>query len=251
MSDSLKIPAGVVVSAGGRVKYPLDLVEYGRIYGREEVSVRGWVRRGKKIGELPPLDSPPDFILWWKRHMSHRLPDSVERAAIEAKRGDLVLESPVSADLPGPDVPAEAGESILLSHDLAGSASDSLARLRSASALYYSKLQEALRAGNQVDADLWRKDWLLIEEKQRHWEKDINKIELERGDTVRKADLLPKLAALAGAQRRNFLLAMKAFGRDVAPNLSDDELDEYAEPHVEECFRRLREGEFAAALQQK
>jgi hypothetical protein len=245
VSDSLKIPAGVVVSAAGRVKYPRDLAEYGVVYGRKEVAVRSWVRLGKGNGELPPLDSPAEMTRWWKRWMKHQLPDALERAAIEEKREDLVLESsPLPVD-PVADVPPE---SITLTTSMAGSASDSLERLRSASALYYSKLQEALDAGDRAEADSWRKDWLAAEEKQRHWEKDINKILLERGEMVRKADLLGPLSALAGTLRRNFLVAFREFARDVAPNLTDAEIDVYARPHVEECFRRLRENEFSAAL---
>lgn len=214
--------------------------------------MRSWVRLGKGNGELPPLDSPAEMMLWWKRWMKQQVPEVIERAAIEAKREDLVLESPVLPPAPA----SERGKSALLSvvgsislsTDMAGSAMDSLDRLRSASALYFAKMQEALLAGDRAEADSWRKDWLAAEEKQRHWEKDINGILLARGEMVRKADLIASLTSLAGTLRRNFLSAFKTFGRDVAPGLSEDDLDRFSEPHVEDCFRRLRDSEFSAAL---
>jgi len=244
VSDSMKIPAGVAVSESGRVKYPRDLAEYGEVYGRKEVAVRAWVRLGKGFGDLPPLDSPAEMVLWWKRNMKQSVPDRLERLAISAPREDLVLESVV---LPlGP--PPGMGESIVLNTELAGSASDSLMRLRSASALCFEQYQAALKAGDAAKADLWRKDWLAAEEKQRHWEKDINKILEGRGELVNKAELVGKLTTLAGTIRRNFVAAMKSFGRDVAPNLSEDEIDAFSTSHVEDCFRRLRENDLSAAL---
>ena len=243
----MKIPDGVTVSASGRAKYPRDLAEYGEIYGRTEVAVRSWVRIGKAKGELPPLDNPPEMVLWWGRWMSQRLPDSIETAAIRSKVPDLVLEAQ-EIEAPAVVVEPVAGETGTLSLEMARDAMESLNRLRSASALYYEKLQGAIEKGDQPQADLWQKQWLAIEEKQRHWERDIGKIEAARGDSVRKADLISALTTLAGTLRRNFVGGMKSFARDVAPNLSDDEIDEYARPHVEDCFRRLRDSELSAAL---
>lgn len=251
MSGSLKIPVGVVVSESGRVKYPRDLAEYGEIYGKKEVSVRAWVRLGKAKGELPPLDAPSEMVLWWKRWMSHRVPDRLERLAISALKPDLVLEPEVAAAEPPlkPEpAPPVLGDSIDLSTDMAGSAGDSLDRLRSASALCFAQYQAGLKAGDPARADLWRKDWLAAEEKQRHWEKDINKILQDRGELVRMAAVVGKLSTLAGTLRRNFIGAMKSFGREVAPNLTDDEIDAYSDPHIQDCFRRLRENELSAAL---
>jgi hypothetical protein len=234
----MKIPAGVTVSGSGRVKYPRDLADYGEFYGRTEVAVRAWVRHGKGIGDLPPLDDAAEMVLWWKRNMKNAVPDYLERVAIGSKPVDLpALPPPVS------------GESVSLTMDMAGSAMDSLNRLRSATALCFAQYQKALEAGDLPAADLWRKDWLAAEEKQRHWEKDINRIQKERGDLVHKGELIAKLTTLAGTLRRNFQAAMKSFARDVAPNLSDAEMDAYAEPHVEDCFRRLRENDLSAALQ--
>lgn len=209
--------------------------------------MRGWVRLGKKKGELPPLDDAPAMVLWWARHMTQRLPDSIETAAIRSKSPDLVLEG---EKIKAPEVKKapETGESVKLSLDLAGNAMESLNRLRSASALYFSKVQDALEIGDQSQADLYQKQWLAIEEKQRAWERDIGKIEEARGETVRKADLISALTTIGGTLRRNFVSGMKAFARDVAPGLSDEEIDRYAEPHVQDCFRRLRDGELSAAL---
>jgi hypothetical protein len=182
--------------------------------------------------------------------MSHRVPDRMERLAITSRKEDLVLESPVvepeKPKKPAPEAPS--GDSIDMGGVVAGSAMDSLDRLRTASALCWEQYKAALEAGESAKADLWRKDWLAAEEKARHWEKDINGILANRGELVKKADLIPMLVTLAGTLRRNFIASMKTFARDVAPNLSDAEIDEFASPHVEECFRKLRENEFSLAL---
>lgn len=295
--SGLRVPVGVVVSGAGRVKYPRTYEEYGVIFGRQAVAVRAWVRHGKKVGSLPPLDDAGELVSWWKSWMTQKVPPALESAAREARRiadgavsraenggpgapglsggasfdgvggdagpvdgaagagngvvpgggqgGDLVLDGGTAEEKGQAE---EKRESVILELVEGASASDSLKRLRSATALCFAQYQKALEAGDRAEAESWRKDWLAAEEKQRHWEKDINAILQKRGELVPKAELLPALASLASALRRNYLNSMKAYGREVAPDLGDDELERRAGPHVEVCFERLRESEFAAAL---
>lgn len=247
MSEGLKIPAGVEVSGTGRVKYPKTYDEYGEILGREGVSVRGWVAHGKKMGELPPLDAPCELIEWWKRWMKQKVPAGLEKAAREVRSkdspDDFSLESEESEESGSSET-----ESISLDLTAGGSASDSLDRLRSASALCYQKYREALKDGDRGEAESWRKDWLEAEKTQRQWEKDINSILEQRGELVSRPKILGLLAGLATALRRNFQAAKLEFGRELAPELGDEELERRAEPYVEACFARLRESEFADAL---
>lgn len=251
MSEGLKIPTGVEVSGAGRVKYPLNYPDYGEIFGRTAVSVRGWVAHGKKVGDLPPLDAPIELVEWWKRWMKQKVPAGIEKAAREARSKevpeDFALQSEVLAEPVEPVEPAR--EPILLDVSTGGSAGDSLDRLRAASALCYRKYQEALAADDRGEAESWRKDWLEAEKTQRQWEKDINSILEQRGELVSRAQILGHLAGLASALRRNFQAAKIEFGRELAPDLTDEELQLRAEPYVEACFSRLRESEFAEALQ--
>jgi hypothetical protein len=248
VSEGLKIPAGVEVSGTGRVKYPKNYPEYGQCFGRTGVSVRGWVAHGKKVGELPPLDDPDDLVRWWKSYMKQKVPDGVQKAAREVRDNespdDFALEAP-AVEVPSVSV----SESISLEVSAGGNASDSLDRLRSASALSFQRYQKALKDGDQADAESWRKDWLAAEQAQRQWEKDINSILEQRGELVSRAKILGLLASLASALRRNFQASKIEFGRELAPDLGDEELERRAAPYVEACFVKLRESEFAEALQ--
>jgi len=54
-------------------KYPRPLSHYAQAYGRSVEGISGWVRRGKKAGELPPLHSPPALLAWYQRHIGQCL----------------------------------------------------------------------------------------------------------------------------------------------------------------------------------
>jgi|GEM_PF-3454969 len=237
------------VGADGRVYYPETYAAYGEKYQRKESAIRGWVRLGKKNQDLPPLEDPKQLVIWWEKWMSQKVPSPIERLARSSPETAASEEFSLEAETV--DGSEDIPESITLDMAAAGSAMDSLQRLRSASKLCYEQYQAALRKGDHTKAGTWRKDWLDAEEKQRHWEKDITNILVKRGELVNKTELLGLLTSLAGTLRRNFQAAMKIYGRDLAPTLTDDELLTFSERHLEACFARLREDEFSTALQTK
>lgn len=234
------------------MKYPLDYEVYGEIYGKKEGAVRSWVRRGKEVLELPPLDDAPELAQWWDRWMKQSVPDGIDTAARAAlAKGEdsdvLELESETIPAEAAPVVPV-LGESVDLEMHVDGDAMESLQRLRSATKLYFEQHKKALKDGDHAAAANWRKDWLLAEEKQRHWEKDIVSILANRGELVSKAEILAGLASLAGMMRRNFIAAMLGFCEEIAPEFDDAERRRRVKPHVDVCFERLRDSEFAEAL---
>lgn len=234
------------------MKYPLDYEAYGAIYGKKEGAVRAWVRRGKEVLELPPLDDASALVKWWERWMKQSVPDGIDSAA----RASLKKAAePEALELESEVIPVEAvekaselGESVNLEMYVDGDAMESLGRLRSATKLYFDQHKKALSEGDHAAAATWRKDWLAAEEKQRHWEKDINDIMRKRGELVSVAEITSGLVSLSGMMRRNFIAAMLGLCEEVAPELSDAERRKRVKPHIDVCFDRLRDSEFAEAL---
>jgi hypothetical protein len=56
-------------------KYPKKLPEYAAFYGKDERTIKRMIRRGKELGDLPPLDEPSKMAAWWRRSMDHDVPD--------------------------------------------------------------------------------------------------------------------------------------------------------------------------------
>lgn len=57
------------------VKYKNKLPHYGEFFGQTERTIKRWVRRGKELNDLPPLDDPPKMAVWWRRSMDNQVPD--------------------------------------------------------------------------------------------------------------------------------------------------------------------------------
>jgi len=57
------------------VKYPKKLPEYAALFGQTVRTVARWIRRGKEMEDLPPLDKPEQMAGWWRRCMDHQVPD--------------------------------------------------------------------------------------------------------------------------------------------------------------------------------
>jgi hypothetical protein len=55
-------------------------------------TVKEWVALGKEAGDPVPLDDGSALAAWWVRHMKHRVPDAILRAAAAGKP---LLELPV------------------------------------------------------------------------------------------------------------------------------------------------------------
>ena len=59
------------------VKYKKKLTEYCDTYSVEKSArvIKRWIRRGKELNDLPPLDEPHRMAGWWRRCMDHEVPD--------------------------------------------------------------------------------------------------------------------------------------------------------------------------------
>lgn len=58
-------------------KYAKKLSEYALLFGQTDRTVKRWIRRGKELGVLPPLDTPEQMAAWWRRCMDHQVPDQL------------------------------------------------------------------------------------------------------------------------------------------------------------------------------
>jgi hypothetical protein len=56
-------------------KYKNKLPEYAEIFGQTERTIKRWIRRGKELSDLPPLDDPSKMATWWRRSMDNQVPD--------------------------------------------------------------------------------------------------------------------------------------------------------------------------------
>ena len=90
-----------------RVRYSRPLSELATLYEASERTLKKWIRAGKQVADLPPLDEPALMGAWWLRVMTYRMPDKL-LALAQVKTGDNGAPASDSAltDLP-PATPAE------------------------------------------------------------------------------------------------------------------------------------------------
>jgi hypothetical protein len=110
------------------VEYRRRMDDYAGIYETALRTVKRWAATGREAGDPCPLDEPGKMPAWWTRHMKHRVPDSILRAAgqgVEAAEAAVVMDLPIHGDgvavdfLPeGRGVEAELGRLETLSAQL-------------------------------------------------------------------------------------------------------------------------------------
>lgn len=75
-----------ITSTRKHAKYKEKLPHYASLYGQTERTIKRWIRRGKELNDLPPLDHPELMAAWWRRCMDHQVPDYL--LAVESKGDD-------------------------------------------------------------------------------------------------------------------------------------------------------------------
>src|SRR5215813_5690035 len=52
-----------------QAKYPQQLRDYAKVYGRSGQCIANWIKRGKHVGKLPPLEDIAKMRDWYAQHI--------------------------------------------------------------------------------------------------------------------------------------------------------------------------------------
>lgn len=248
-----------------RVKYAKLLVKYEEIYGHKVRAIKCWISIGKKSTppDPPPLDEPAQMPDWWRRHMKHRIPDSINTAAAksraEAASRPANAPSPFGADglpiAPSPGA-ASAGPgdlSDIQTLDLRGA----VEQLRRSLAVNHKLMQDSMRERFDEQGQLIPPDQGLISARQnaykqifdilRKAENDLVKWEEARCDLVSRSDVRAENNRISSAIFNAVLRLVKNIRPQLA-NKTPPEQDQIWERETLACFSSLKSSKFATPL---
>ena len=98
------------------VTYARRMEEYAERYETALRTVKRWAAVGRESGDSCPLDRPEEMPTWWTRHMKHRVPDALFRAAGKSTPATLLtVDAPATsppATPPGDDVEVPEGRGV-------------------------------------------------------------------------------------------------------------------------------------------
>lgn len=187
------------VNTRKHVKYPKTYSEYAVFYGKDERTIKRLVRRGKELGNLPPLDDPPKMAAWWRGSMDSVVPDwllgfiiadpiapSGGAAATHASPGDAGSQRPRDfSQIKGLDL------------------ADNVAELRRTHAINKQLLDEALHANppNDTLTQLRQKNFERSFDLLRVSETTLQKFQKDAGDLIDKEAVKSEIAQLLEALR--------------------------------------------------
>lgn len=212
---------------------------YADVFGESERTIKRWVRTGKEVDDLPPLDAPEQMANWWSRHYKNRVPVKILQLAksVPANGDEVVKDDPLFTQPVEKAAPAPI--------DLEVGLEASVDRLRRAEAVANHKFTEAIR----LDADEGE-----IERKQRAWERVAKQLSISEKSL---RDMESKYGALYGADeiKRELVkihgsvyAGVKNFMRRVMPKaeLIEDpiERNEFYEAETNKLFRHFGESAF-------
>ncbi len=259
------VEAVVRVMKDGRILYPESYKIYGERFGKSDRTVRSWVAIGQEAGkargtglkELPPLHDANALVLWWRAHMTAKIPDKIVEVAIAEQRAGRapVMELAGAGGQGGKPAEEKAeperAEPVKLGDlDVEIEADLGLRQARALAETAYNEMRRALEDGLEAKADRWRKVWMEAVSTQRVWEKDYNRIMEERGHLLRKNVLVAEIVSMAAAIARNVLAQMVELLETVAPEMDAGERRALAVAARDECFKKLRASEFSVAVRE-
>lgn len=210
------------------VAYPRSLADYGAEYGRSLESIKAWVKRGKQVGDYPPLDNAQGLALWWRSYMKHAVPESIELKARELQAEGEPPPMELSDNM-------ELIEFNLADEDL--SADAGLLQTAAMANWYFRKFKEAESDSSRERA---RKNWESASNRLRQWEKDITKIREDRGELVRKAVVREELEGVFSTLSRAFEKSLYLLAEDLAPELGRADARDVVSRFRDGCFSGVK-----------
>ncbi|WP_157210984.1 hypothetical protein [Verrucomicrobium spinosum] len=257
-------PAAQVEGAGDEsrarekaVRYGRPLKEFEETYGSTVRSFKNWIAAGREKvpADLPPLDSPGEMAAWWRRVMTHKVPDKVLRHEVEelervrAAAVPVVAVAAVQAPEGAPAAAAVPAEQELPAMRLGmGSdvtADEWLKQLRDMADATYKQMQLALERQVMKQYRELRREWLATLKDLRAWEKDIVQIQEKRGEVLRAKEVRSELAGVISAMGQSFFNGMMSLVRELAPEVPADERRQKVLAHRDKIFAHLRATRFA------
>lgn len=205
-------------------KFKKKLPEYFGAFETGDRGLKYWIRRGKLLNDLPPLDEPEKMADWWRRCMPQQVPDKL-----------LAYEKP-----PSVDTLASSGEpdgdrsstprdfSAVKSLDIA----ENVEALRQTHAINKQLLDEALRADPPDDnrAQLRQKNFERSFELLRKAESSLIELQRQRGNLVDIESVRSELA--------QFLESLRLM-RETMPVRIMNELERILPRRFQRVFRML------------
>lgn len=178
-------------------KYAKKLPEYAALFGQTERTIKRWIRRGKELSELPPLDRREEMPGWWRRSMDSQVPDYLLGFAPEA--GCPKLEGTVAPNVTSTDKGPPRDFTGVEALDIA----DNVAGLRHTHAINKKLLDEALHADppNDTLTQLRQKNFERSFDLLRKSEITLIEVQKQRGNLIDKESVAAEIAQLLEALR--------------------------------------------------
>lgn len=193
-------------------KYGQKLSEYAPIFGQTDRTVKRWIRRGKELGDLPPLDTPERMAAWWRRCMDHQVPDKLlgflQSAVPDPHAGTAEAGSPAGSGEGGRDFSQVKSLGIR----------ENVEALRQTHAINKHLLDEALQGQTPNDSltQLRQKNFERSFELLRKGEQTLVDLEKQRGGLIDRelvageiAQLLESLRMMRETMPRRILIELE------------------------------------------
>jgi hypothetical protein len=161
--------------------------------------VKRWVRRGKELNDLPPLDQPELMASWWRRCMDHQVPDVL--LALAPPSGAGVASKPSSS------AEGELDQTARLPRDFSQitglGIEANVEELRRSHAINNQLLTEALHdtAPNENTIALRQRNYERTFELLRKAESTLIDLQKQRGDLIDRESVRTELANVFEALR--------------------------------------------------
>lgn len=188
------------LSTRKHVKYEKKLSEYGPIFGQTDRTVKRWIRRGKELGDLPPLDAPDRMAAWWRRCMDHQVPDRLLGFLPSSGGPDPRTGND---DTGSRAISSEAGSAPDFSQIKSLGIRENVEALRQTHAINKHLLDQALQAQqpNESAAQLRQKNFERSFELLRKGEQTLIELEKASGGLIDRETVAAELAQLLESLR--------------------------------------------------
>lgn len=255
------LPSGKAAAA--RVtssKYKRKLRHYAEqlgIKGKDPTrKLKRWIERGRENDDgtprdepdFPPFDDLPRLGEWWRRNMgwgdppdyilrledrgaaapSEKAPGAKDAASAGDDDDDTEAPLPMMQVTVGADVAADLG----------------LQQVRSLVVGTFDQMQLALRHGRPQQYASLRREWQQLVNTLRAWERDIFKIQEDRGDMLRVRKLNSETISMFVVMAQSWTNSMFALVAKVAPTFTPDQQRAVVLPLRDSVFAFLKKTRF-------